>query len=102
MAIVRKFLDLSTEHLTEEQRNFGGRDGDSASWGSALVDVTEDGFWMWVHEHPKEHAACTEEGLPDNLMAISLHARAHGCDYVLFDRDAECDPDLPVFEESAS
>lgn len=101
MAIVRKFLDLSTAHLTPAQREYSDRSESvlRAAWGSAVVDATKDGYWMWVHEHPKKHAACTEEGLPDNLMAIQLHARAHGCDYVLFDRDAEMDPDLHIFAE---
>lgn len=44
MANVRKFLDLSTAHLTVEQRLYGDRDGDRAAWGSAVVDAIEYGF----------------------------------------------------------
>lgn len=102
MANVRKFLDLSTVHLTEEQRLFGDRDGDRASWGSAVVDVREYGFLLWVPDDPKDSAESTEEGVPDNVLAIQLYARKHGCDYVLFDADADVDEALAVFEERAS
>jgi hypothetical protein len=29
---------------------------------------------------------------------VQLHARSLGCDYVLFDRDAEVDPYLPSWQ----
>jgi hypothetical protein len=102
VANVRKFLDLSTAHLTEEQRLFGDRDGDRASWGDAIVDVRDYGFLLWVPDDPMESAAVTEDGIPENLLAVQLYARKHDCDYVLFDADAEVDDDLPVFEERAS
>lgn len=99
MANVRRFLDLSTAHLTPAQRLFGDRDGDLAAWGDAVVDVREYGFLLWVPDDPRESAATTEQGVPENLLAIQLYARQHDCDYVLFDADAETDAALPVFEE---
>ena len=33
------------------------------------------------------------------MRRIGEHAREHGCEYVLFDADAEIDPALPVFDE---
>jgi hypothetical protein len=97
-ATVRKFLDLSTVHLTPEQREYGGRDGDSASWGGAIVDVRKYGFWMWVPDDPKESSRTMEERVPKNLLAVKIYARRHGCDYVLFDTDAERNRDVEAFD----
>lgn len=36
--------------------------------------------------------------LPHRLCIIMIHARRHGCEYVLLDEHGPEDPDLPVFE----
>ncbi len=98
-ATIRRFLDLSTSHLTAEQREYGGRDGDRSAWGGAVVEVHEYGFWLWVPDDPKESSRASEERVPRNLLAVQLYARRRGCDYVLFDRDAEVNKDLRTFRD---
>jgi hypothetical protein len=105
MANVRKFLDLSTAHLTEEMRIelhcLYLREGNLAS--DALHGVTihpmEYGGLMYVPEDPEEHAREQEDGVDGVLLHIQMYARRHGCDYVLFDGDARTDDALDVFEE---
>ena len=86
-------------HLTSEQREYGGRDGDASAWGGAIVEVHEYGFWMWVPDDPKESSLAMEEGVPENLLSVQLYARRHGCAYVLFDADGPLNRDLEAFEE---
>lgn len=37
--------------------------------------------------------------VPEVVLNIQRHARRHGCDYVLIDRDGPIDDDLDVFYE---
>ena len=108
---VRKFLCISTVHLTDEQRAYGTReappDNPSRGWGStAWRDGDEDGFggvmpyaygfWLWVPDTP----ALEEEdkGVPANILAIGVLARKHGCDYVQIDSSGPVVEGLEVFE----
>lgn len=106
MANVRKFLDLSTEHLTEEMRIElnclylrEGNLGEDVFHG-VVIHPTEVGGLMYVPEKPEDHARDEVDGVDGVLLAIQLYARRQGCDYVLFDRDAEVDSALDVFEET--
>ena len=40
--------------------------------------------------------------LPSDLWFAMMCARAHGCDYILFDRDGTAIDALPVFEDEAA
>lgn len=108
MANVKKFLDLSTAHLTEDMRIELNclylREGNLAtdSWHGVIVHPTEHGGLMWVPEKPEDHAREQEDGVDGVLLSIQAYARRLGCDYVLFDADAPVDDDLDVFEEAAA
>lgn len=105
---VRKFLDLSTAHLlpktfdTEAPRDPANYPGIiSHEWG-------EYGWWVWVPDDVDAYFAeesigimpsgmsRTVDSVPEKMAAVLRYARAHGCDYILFDRDAAVNPDLPV------
>jgi hypothetical protein len=107
MANVRKFLDLSTAHLTEDMRIelecLYLREGNLAegTLHGIVIHPTEVGGLMYVPERPEDEARNQEDGVDGLLLSIQLYARRHGCDYVLFDRDAEVDAALDVFEETA-
>jgi hypothetical protein len=94
MAHVRKFLDLSTNHLMEDDREF--LRVVSLSDESPIVpraQTATGGCFMYADE-------ASEINLPDTphrICIIMIHARQHGCDYVLFDANGPEDPDLPVF-----
>lgn len=99
MAYVRKFLDLSTAHLSAEDIAY--IEGEIAIGCSAYSG--ENGFFAHCQEdcdNPGELTA--DEKRPAGLSRIFRHAIENGCEYVLFDRDAEPDPALPVFEEETA
>ena len=54
------------------------------------------GWFMYATDDPGSYS---EEDLPPHIRAICAHARAHGCEYVLFDADAPIDSELPVFDD---
>ena len=88
---VRRLLDLSTAHLPQHL----GSDGLSAADGVTAYQLAY-GWLMWVPEDPDRHAADYPE-LPPEVLTVQRYARRHGCDYVLFDRDADTVADLPTF-----
>jgi hypothetical protein len=100
MPEIRKFLDLSTAHLTMASRDMLdelGRYSAEGSPSSYLVGST--GFGWFVSANPADNEREDEEDIPDDLWAAMKHAKANGCDHILFDADAPRDPDLPAFED---
>lgn len=93
-------LDLSTAHLPEAVINsLTGVDGVIA------YEHGEYGYLLWVPEDPQGHANDYEnetnpdaEDFPSEILAVQIYARSFGCDYVLFDRDADIDDALPTWE----
>lgn len=87
---VRRFLDLSTTHLPRsvlDQLN-----------SFVIAYPTRDGALMRVPTDPRAEAeAAGTAGIPPEVLAVQLRARSLGCDYVLFDRDAEVDASLPTW-----
>jgi len=94
MAAVRKFLDLSTAHLDEEDRRLLDLFSVPDSKAGPMAVNTIYGWFMWAAEDCYE-----DNNLSENLIRICKHARKHRCDYIMFDCDAEVDPALPVFEK---
>lgn len=81
-------LDLSTAHLPEKMgADLTGTDGVTA------YRMDEYGWLMWVPP-----AGPPDDETPTEITAIHRYARSHGCRYVLFDCDAETDPNLPTWE----
>lgn len=63
----------------------------------------EYGWFMWVPEDVAEHvdqynAEDPEHPIPEPIVAIWHYAQQHDCSYVLLDRDAGVNPDLPTWE----
>jgi hypothetical protein len=90
-AEVRRFLTVSTAHLRPELDNGPEAEID---WGPALaseMNFSADvcGFWLWVPNDPRESALADVDDMPEWVLAVQLRARDLGCDYVLFDPDAE-------------
>lgn len=95
--MIRKFLDLSTSHVSPDARDWldlnGALEADRDGAGGAHnVALTRHGWFMWIPER--------EDGgnLHPDLKPVAEHARAAGCDYVLFDGDALEIEQLPVYE----
>lgn len=86
---VRKFLDLSTAHL---------KPGTREEWTlnrPTHVHATEYGFFVWAGDRNDE---MTDDGWPEEAVACRRFARQQGCDYLLFDADADRLCELEEFE----
>lgn len=91
---VRTFLDLSTGHLTPRTR----RDLETR----AVVDLpfaggpTRYGWFAYAHD---ENSGVGGDQIHSDLWACMCFARTLGCDYLMFDCDAEVIAELPYFED---
>ncbi len=90
---VRRFLDLSTAHLSPAIRDLWTLSPDliPPPGGS-----TRYGFFIWSGADDLDIA---EEDMPAEVKACQLYARSVGCDYILFDADAEQVEGLEVFAD---
>lgn len=107
MAMVRKFLDLSTGHLTQVTRmtldslfncewDRRSDDGVHALARKMCGGATPTGWFVYARGE-------FEAGeIPADLRSCMLAAKRSRCDYILFDADAPLDPRLPVHEERLS
>ena len=95
MPYIRKFLDLSTAHLGERDKELLDL---YAAPDSTVGPLTIKGVYGWFMYATDDPAGYSEADLPTHLRAISAYARKHGCDYVLFDSDAAVNEELRVFE----
>jgi hypothetical protein len=93
---IAKYLDCSTSHVTIE-------DAEMLNHPSSRLNATgtEYGWFVWVP--PADMLAdyiaqIHEEGLSDAFCGVLRYARRHGCDRVLFDRDASDVDELPTFD----
>jgi len=89
--VIRKFLDLSTAHLSEHacaQLN---------TYDGVNVYDTTYGWLMYVPEQDAD--GLSETGAwPAELLPILKLAHANGCASILFDRDAAKTDLLPTFD----
>lgn len=91
---VFSLLDLHSGHLPSHlYDDLNGIDGVTA-------DRRRDyGWFMWVPlSGLDEHVA--EYGVPAEIVAVWRYAARHDCSYVLFDIDAEVDPNLPHYADA--
>jgi hypothetical protein len=105
-ATVLSYLDLSTGNLTEQTCN---------EWLPMVMNTTssnviaypkgEYGYFVHVSEDLDEleddPSASTEydfKDVPADLLGVLVYARAHGCQWVQFDRDGDVNEDLPHFD----
>ena len=82
MATVRNFLDVSTAHLSDDDRAFLADDSPAE---------TDFGWFSYVHsERP--------DGMSDQLWAILRLAASHECSWILFDEDSAESDELPILD----
>ncbi len=103
---IRKFVDLSTAHLPQHVL------AELTSFNGVIAHPTPHGAWLWVPDDPQsytdDYAADFRAGEADGddfgdgsapeILVVQLYARSLGCDYVLFDRDADIDDALPTWD----
>lgn len=68
------------------------------SFDGVVDDPTTHGALLWVPDDPRSFHDFADEPAPDEVLAVQLRARSLGCDYVLFDGDAEVHPQLPSWQ----
>jgi len=90
---VRLLLNLSNAHLPEQL----GKSGLDTAPG-VLAHPTDSGWLMWVPNNPDQSAAATVDRVPETVLAIQRYARSLGCDYLLFDADADRVDNLPTWD----
>jgi hypothetical protein len=85
MPTIRLMLDLHTNHLPEDTcDDLNGFD-------------TSYGWLMWVPDDIDTHGADYDD-IPAEVVTIWRYARSLDCGYVLFDRDAAHDGQLPSWD----
>lgn len=90
---VRKFLDLSTAHLTAETRDAI----EAHTINGPVYDHPDGCGWLiWVTVDKDSDIECGE---PPDLVAARDLARGLGCDYILFDSDGPIIDGLPVHDD---
>ncbi len=100
MPNIRRFMDLSTRHLDGEARDFLEATGDGEHLTPMLsrdtwpAIRTPTGFFVYAWEADQLPTV----RVPHSLGIIMVHARRHGCDYLMFDQDGPDDPELELFE----
>lgn len=89
---IRKVLDISISHLPMEQgATLNELDG-------VVAHEYQYGWLMWVPNDPDESNLAMEEQAPENILMLQRYARDLDCDYIMFDRDAEPEDQLPSYE----
>lgn len=104
MPTIRSFLDLSTAHLSTATRTWLDEQGRIAALCRTSTDPrpafcmgsTSDGWLCWAGMEDDE---ANLQALPFDLIRCIRHAKRLGCDYILFDCDAEIDEALYVYED---
>lgn len=91
---IRKFLNLSTAHVTEDTAKvLDHLPGIPDHWSQWVVGTDNTyGWWIWAGQ---------EDGLddlPEDLRGCVDLAKQHDCDWILFDRDVEPIDQLPRYE----
>lgn len=86
----RRFLCLSTRHLTAEQ-------GGSNEIEGCVTYAEENGLFLWVPNNPVE-SDCMEDRVPPEILRLQILAREHDCDYILFDCDGPEVEGIPKWE----
>ncbi len=76
---------ISTGHITQDEAQALTEGG-----AQDLNGMQREEGWMLSTRRAPEGYAC--------LSYVLGYLKAQGFDWVLFDRDAECVPDLPTFE----
>lgn len=88
---IRSFLILSTIHVPQSVAQMLDQTP-REEWPLCGGHWSSYGWFLWCHEED------VEGNIPPELMVVFDFARSKGCNYVLFDCDADQRDDLPQFE----
>lgn len=104
--VVRKYLDLSTAHLSPAAKAWlsesatanhaANYHGFGAGAPLGTVGATLYGWFMHAPELPETGGM--DHGIPEDMWPIIRYAHEEGCAGILFDADADILPELPVLD----
>jgi hypothetical protein len=105
MIVTRKFLDLSTAHVSVETRDWLNAQGLVAALAESGDDPTPAipiarhayGWFVYADEEVMQSDK-PPLGIPADLWICMKIARVHDCEYILFDADAGKIEGLPTFD----
>jgi hypothetical protein len=95
--VIRRFLDLSTGHLSPDTHAWLDaqladavlRAPDNTQAATIGGGKTRHGWFIYAPDR-------VAEGMPADLTTVLLKAREQGAEYVLLDCDAPPNPQLPI------
>jgi hypothetical protein len=94
MPTIRRFLDLSMDHLSIEDDIFLERQRVLAY--AAISTPTPTGLFCYVHTGKSEFDL---HNIPETIQLIMRFAAKYECAYILFDDDAPIEESLPLYDK---
>ncbi len=100
---VRRFLDVTTGHITLNDNNQLAEElPDHHHTPFLICRAYEYGYWIWVPDDEKEFAQLIENlkeaEYSEALVEIFEKARRLDCDYIVIDQSGPYHDDLEEFE----
>ena len=92
---VRRFLDVSTCHVTAKDCELLSYDSETHACGPQIASVVAHpyGYWLIANSEDME-STLREHGYSENLIAVMRKARALDCAWINLDADGTEHPDL--------
>jgi hypothetical protein len=94
---IEKYLDLSTAHLTDEDRKILEGPYPFGDYGPRLA-VHEYGWICYLGEDGQFGEDADQAGMSQHFVNIVRYAIGHGCSLINFDQDGPEIEELPTFE----
>ena len=91
--MIRRFLDLSTAHLSPADRCCLDTSAADPGRGTVLCGSMPHGWFVYAFEERPD-----APGISDTLWALMAAARRSGAEYLLFDGDAAVLEGFPCFD----
>lgn len=97
---VRKYLDISTGHITKEDSERLAADALARRPFHPIVEESWYGWWVYAPTELKKEWApeVSARGYSKEFIGVLAYARKHRCTWIKLDCDAPVVPGLPVFD----
>ncbi|MER8376664.1 hypothetical protein [Mesorhizobium sp. M1409] len=91
---IHKFVVVSTAHVSEATAKRLDHTP-AKDWPCAGGPYAEYGWFVYAHD---ENSGPGENAIPADLFDVMTWARRQGCEYILFDCDADQVDGLPAYD----
>lgn len=97
---IRKYLDVSTIHITREDDEL--LSSDCTGLSPAVIAYRKDGYSYWVYvahdDEDEEERKLRKAGYSQAFIVLLQEARAVGAGWICIDRDGAYSDKLPSFD----